>query len=79
MDSCKFENCASRNELNAISIFIASLSISGSTATIYAYLGEFHNNKYRDRAIMACSALFGVSCMLLPLVVWYDISTTLKF
>lgn len=43
------------------------ISVSGFSATIYAYLGEFHNNIHRNRAILAASVIFGVSCILIPL------------
>ncbi|XP_058456875.1 synaptic vesicle glycoprotein 2B-like [Malaya genurostris] len=46
--------------------FFAGFFISGSSATIYAYLGEFHNNRNRARAIMGASVVFGVGCLLLP-------------
>lgn len=43
-------------------------SISASSATVYAYLGEFHSNANRGRAIMISVFVFGVSCLLLPLI-----------
>lgn len=49
-------------------------SVSGSSATIYPYLGEFHNNKNRSRALMGASFIFGVGCMLLPALAWLVIN-----
>ncbi|XP_053698215.1 synaptic vesicle glycoprotein 2B-like [Sabethes cyaneus] len=46
--------------------FLAGFLVSGSSATIYAYLGEFHNNRNRSRAIMGASFIFGIGCLLLP-------------
>lgn len=46
------------------------ISISGSSATIFVYLGEFHSNSQRSRAIMGSSVIFGVLCILMPLVAW---------
>lgn len=43
-------------------------SISGSAATVYAYLSEFHNNKNRDLAIMQSAIIYGISCLLLPII-----------
>lgn len=43
-------------------------SISGSSATIYAYIGEFHDTARRSRAIMIASILYGIMCMLLPFI-----------
>lgn len=45
-------------------------SISGSSATIYAYLGEFHNDAQRSRAIIGSSVIFGLMCLVLPLTAW---------
>lgn len=49
-------------------IITYNFSISGSSATIYAYLSEFHSNVRRDRAIMGSALIFGISCLLLPLI-----------
>ncbi|XP_065085909.1 synaptic vesicle glycoprotein 2B-like [Ochlerotatus camptorhynchus] len=46
--------------------FLAGIFISGSSATIYAYLGEFHNQQNGSRAIMGASFVFGLGCILLP-------------
>ncbi|XP_055640303.1 synaptic vesicle glycoprotein 2B-like isoform X1 [Toxorhynchites rutilus septentrionalis] len=46
--------------------FFAGFFISGSSATIYAYLGEFHNKRDGSRAIMGASFVFGMGCLLLP-------------
>ncbi|XP_055531778.1 synaptic vesicle glycoprotein 2B-like [Wyeomyia smithii] len=46
--------------------FLAGFFVSGSSATIYAYLGEFHNDRNRSRAIMGASFIFGIGCLLLP-------------
>lgn len=43
-------------------------SISGSAATVYAYLSEFHDNKHRAKAIMQSAIIYGISCLLLPLI-----------
>lgn len=43
-------------------------SISGSSATIYAYLGEFHDSSRRSRAVLISSIMFGIVCTLLPFV-----------
>lgn len=49
-------------------------SISGSSATIYAYLGEFHTQKYRSRAIMGAAFIFGLGAMLMPAIAWLCIN-----
>lgn len=53
-----------------------SPSISGSSAAIYAYLGEFHTNAERARAIMFASVVFGIACMLMPIIAWFIINET---
>lgn len=54
-------------------------SISGASATIYCYLGEFHNMKNRARAIMGASFVFGIGCMTLPLIAWLVINQEWQF
>jgi MFS transporter, VNT family, synaptic vesicle glycoprotein 2 len=48
--------------------FFSGLFISGGSATIYAYLGEFHNLKSRSRVLMGAAFVFGVFCLCLPLL-----------
>ncbi|XP_055326017.1 synaptic vesicle glycoprotein 2B-like isoform X1 [Sitodiplosis mosellana] len=59
--------------------FLNGFFISGSSATIYAYLGEFHNNAQRGRAIMGSALIYGVSCLLLPLLAWFVINQDWQF
>lgn len=54
-------------------------SISGSSATIYAYLGEFHGTQQRSRAIMGSAFIFGVCCILLPLAAFLVINADVEF
>lgn len=51
-------------------------SVAGSSSIIYAYLGEFHTLKYRSRAIMGASVIFGITCVVLPLLAWLVINQT---
>lgn len=46
---------------------------------MYAYLGEFHSNVHRGRAIMGSALVFGVSCLLLPLIAWTIINQDWEF
>lgn len=54
--------------------FLTLYSVSGSSATIYAYLGEFHNDRHRSRAIMWASVIFGVTTVTMPLLAWWVIN-----
>lgn len=54
-------------------------SISGSSATIYAYLGEFHNKRDGSRAIMGASFVFGMGCLLLPGIAFSVINQEWEF
>lgn len=54
-------------------------SISGSSGTIYAYLGEFHDNKVRGRALMGSATIFGISCLFLPLIAFAIINQEWEF
>ncbi|XP_062564060.1 synaptic vesicle glycoprotein 2B-like [Armigeres subalbatus] len=56
--------------------FLAGFFISGSSATIYAYLGEFHNHQNGSRAIMGASFVFGLGCILLPGIAFAVINQT---
>ncbi|GAB0098020.1 Major facilitator, sugar transporter-like [Sergentomyia squamirostris] len=60
----------------AVLRFLTGLFISGSSSTVYAYLGEFHNTKNRTRVIMAASTIFGLFCILMPVLAWAILSTT---
>lgn len=50
--------------------FFSGLFISGGSATIYAYLGEFHNVKTRSRVLMGAAFVFGIFCLCLPLLAY---------
>ncbi|XP_041780215.1 synaptic vesicle glycoprotein 2B-like [Anopheles merus] len=50
--------------------FLTGFFISGPSATIYAYLGEFHGKRNCSRAIMGASFVFGLGSILLPLIAW---------
>uniref|UniRef100_A0A7G3AZ92 Putative synaptic vesicle transporter svop n=2 Tax=Lutzomyia longipalpis TaxID=7200 RepID=A0A7G3AZ92_LUTLO len=63
----------------AVMRFLSGFFISGSSATVYAYLGEFHNMKTRSRAIMAASTIFGLGGMLMPAVAWLVMNNTWAF
>lgn len=54
-------------------------SLSGSSATIYAYLSEFHDNKHRDRAIMIASVIFAIACNGMPLLAWAILSQNWEY
>lgn len=47
---------------------IGACSISGSSATVYPYLSEFHGSARKDRALMGSAVIYGISCLLLPIV-----------
>lgn len=62
-----------------IIFFYSIYSISGSAATIYAYLSEFHDNKYRAKAIMQSAIIYGISCLLLPIIAVVVINQNWQF
>lgn len=63
---------------NASALFFVS-SISGSSATIYAYLSEFHDTHNRSRAIMASALIFGILLPLLPIAAFAVINQSWEF
>lgn len=46
---------------------------------MYAYLGEFHDDRYRSKVIMYASAIFGAVCVLMPAVAWLVINQDWTF
>lgn len=62
-----------------ILVFIIKFSVSGSSATIYAYLGEFHNCTHRAKAIMWASVVFGITTGVIPLLAWQVINRSWSF
>ncbi|XP_052900101.1 synaptic vesicle glycoprotein 2B-like [Anopheles moucheti] len=59
--------------------FLTGFFISGPSATIYAYLGEFHGKRNCSRAIMAASFVYGIGLLLLPLIAWSIINQEWEF
>ncbi|XP_054727892.1 synaptic vesicle glycoprotein 2A-like [Anastrepha obliqua] len=53
--------------------FINGFFVAGS-ATVYAYLGEFHTDKTRSRAIMGSSFIFAIGAMILPMIAFLVIN-----
>lgn len=42
-------------------------------------MGEFHNSKHRARAIMCAAVIFGIFCILLPMIAWLVINQEFSF
>lgn len=53
--------------------------MSCASGTIYAYLGEFHNNVHRSRAIMGAAIILGISCIFMPMTAWLVINQDWAF
>lgn len=51
-------------ELNTFSSYL--YSVSGSSATIFVYLSEFHDNKRRSHAIMVSAVVYGILINVIP-------------
>ncbi|XP_055913354.1 synaptic vesicle glycoprotein 2B-like [Eupeodes corollae] len=54
--------------------YINGFLLCGGSATIFAYLGEFHCNKLRNRAIMASAFISAATAILLPVSAWVVIN-----
>jgi MFS transporter, VNT family, synaptic vesicle glycoprotein 2 len=54
-------------------------SIAGSSATIYAYLGEFHSSTNRSKVLMAASFIYGVACNYMPILGFLVLNRTFHF
>ncbi|XP_055844746.1 synaptic vesicle glycoprotein 2A-like [Episyrphus balteatus] len=50
--------------------FLNGFFVSGSSATVYAYIGEFHIGRRRTRAVLASSCFLSVGAMSLPVIAW---------
>ncbi|KAI8122857.1 Synaptic vesicle glycoprotein 2B [Lucilia cuprina] len=68
-----------------VNIFIATIidfinfRISAGSATIFAYLGEFHSQKKRNKAIMYASFISSFSAIFLPILAWLFINQDWQF
>lgn len=50
-----------------------------ASATIYAYIGEFHDAKHRSRAIMAASFIYSIALICIPFVAFAVINHEWQF
>ncbi|XP_037805450.1 synaptic vesicle glycoprotein 2B-like [Lucilia sericata] len=58
----------------AVLRFINGILISAGSATIFAYLGEFHSQKNRNKAIMCSALISAFSAIFLPIIAWLFIN-----
>ncbi|XP_055699219.1 synaptic vesicle glycoprotein 2B-like isoform X2 [Phlebotomus papatasi] len=56
--------------------FLSGVSISGPSATIYPYLGEFNSIRNRDAVITFTSTFAGLSSVIVPALGWYLLPQT---
>lgn len=57
-------------------MYLYYFSIAGSSATIYAYLGEFHSSKNRSKVLMAASFIYGIACNYMPILAFLILNRT---
>ncbi|XP_032516056.2 uncharacterized protein LOC116769137 [Danaus plexippus] len=50
--------------------FLASVFMSGPSAVVYTYLGEFTNLRHRDKMVAFGSSFVGIGTVVLPAVSW---------
>ncbi|XP_055913306.1 synaptic vesicle glycoprotein 2B-like [Eupeodes corollae] len=50
--------------------YVNGFLISGGSATIFPYLGEFHSDRMRNRAIMSAGFICAAASLLYPIVAW---------
>ena len=87
MDFCEYAKYKNEEELedfNGIFMytmfqFIHIHSIAGSSATIFAYLSEFHSSRNRSKVLMAASFIYGVSCNYMPALGYLILNRTFHF
>ncbi|KAL4702819.1 hypothetical protein ACJJTC_003977 [Scirpophaga incertulas] len=54
----------------AVLYFIASVFMSGSSAVVYTYLGEFNSLRHRDKMVAFGSSFVGIGTVVLPGISW---------
>ncbi|XP_055911439.1 synaptic vesicle glycoprotein 2B-like [Eupeodes corollae] len=63
----------------AILRYLNGFLVSGASATIFAYLGEFHCNKLRNRAIMSAAFVAAICALAHPIMGWAVINRYWSF
>ncbi|CAH0582861.1 unnamed protein product [Chrysodeixis includens] len=51
-------------------LFLSAVFMSGSSAVVYTYLGEFNNLRHRDKMVAFGSSFVGIGTVILPCVSW---------
>ncbi|KAG5675350.1 hypothetical protein PVAND_005259 [Polypedilum vanderplanki] len=59
--------------------FICGFFIAGSSATIFAYLGEFHSSKVRSKVFMAASFIYGLASNYMPVLGFLILNRPIHF
>ncbi|XP_053605604.1 synaptic vesicle glycoprotein 2A-like isoform X4 [Plodia interpunctella] len=59
--------------------FITGCLVSASSATVFAFIGEMHNNAKRATAIMFASTAIGITFIVEPILGWVILSGTWSF
>ncbi|CRK86302.1 CLUMA_CG000146, isoform A [Clunio marinus] len=59
--------------------FFSGFFVAGSSATIYAYLGEFHSSKNRSMVLMGASFIYGVACNYMPILGFLVLNRTFHY
>ncbi|XP_055844744.1 synaptic vesicle glycoprotein 2B-like isoform X2 [Episyrphus balteatus] len=59
--------------------FLNGFFVSGSSATVFAYVGEFHTGHSRTRAVMASASVLSIGCILLPVLAWAIVNQSWSF
>ncbi|XP_037867558.1 synaptic vesicle glycoprotein 2A [Bombyx mori] len=54
----------------AILQFLSAVFMSGSSAVVYTYLGEFNNLRHRDKMVAFGSSFVGIGTVILPCISW---------
>ncbi|CAK1579002.1 unnamed protein product [Parnassius mnemosyne] len=65
-----FASFAPNLTLFAMLQFFSAIFMSGPTAVVYTYLGEFNNLRHRDKMIAFGSSFVGIGTVVLPVVSW---------
>ncbi|KAI8122692.1 Synaptic vesicle glycoprotein 2B [Lucilia cuprina] len=63
----------------AILRFLNGILISAGSATIFAYLGEFHSQKDRNKAILCGALMSAFSAVFFPIIAWLFINQEWEF
>ncbi|KAF9794023.1 hypothetical protein SFRURICE_015192, partial [Spodoptera frugiperda] len=63
----------------AVLQFVSAIFMTGPSAVVYTFLGEFHNLRHRDKMVTLGSAFIGIGTIVLPCLSWLILPQNFSF